>query len=99
MGFRSKGRSKSLSTFTYYSSTDDLRYHIRVGRSKSITGPFVDKSGKKLLDGHGETVYGSNNGNVYAPGGVGVLPGNGKRGDVLYHHFCEFPHILMRLSC
>jgi hypothetical protein len=28
-----------------------------------------------------------------------VLPGTGKRGDILYHHFCEFPHILMWLSC
>lgn len=65
------------------------RYSIRVGRSKDVTGPFVDKSGKKLLDGGGTTVYGSNHGLVYAPGGIGVLPENKHHQDIMYYHYCE----------
>ncbi|OJJ79697.1 endo 1,5-alpha-arabinase [Aspergillus glaucus CBS 516.65] len=62
-------------------------YSIRVGRSKDVTGPFVDKSGKKLLDGGGTTVYGSNHGLVYAPGGIGVLPENKHHQDIMYYHY------------
>ncbi|EAW07114.1 putative endo-arabinanase [Aspergillus clavatus NRRL 1] len=64
-------------------------YSIRVGRSENINGPFVDRNGKKLLEGYSEVVYGSNNGNVFAPGGVGVLPGNKERPDILYHHYFD----------
>lgn len=64
------------------------RYSIRVGRSSSPQGPFVDKSGKDLVDGGGEIVYGSN-GDVYAPGGQGVLSDE-VEGDVLYYHYCAF---------
>ncbi|GKZ17685.1 hypothetical protein AbraCBS73388_010002 [Aspergillus brasiliensis] len=62
-----------------------LEYSIRVGRSSSPQGPFVDKSGKDLVDGGGEIVYGSN-GDVYAPGGQGVLSDE-VEGDVLYYHY------------
>lgn len=31
-------------------------YHVTVGRSKSLLGPYVDKQGKKLLDNHYETI-------------------------------------------
>lgn len=63
------------------------RYHIRVGRSKNVSGPFKDKDGKDLLKSGGTTVYASNHGTVYAPGGLGVLPGNKNRPDVLYYHY------------
>lgn len=66
------------------------RYSIRVGRSKDVTGPFVDKSGKKLSDGGGTTVYGSNHGLVYAPGGIGVLPENKHHQDIMYYHYREY---------
>ena len=69
------------------------RYKIRVGRSKSIRGPFADKSGRLLTDGGGTVVYGSNHGHVYAPGGVGVLPGNDDRQDILYYHYSEFTSV------
>lgn len=63
-------------------------YSILVGRSKDVRGPFVDKSGRNLMDGGGTTVYGSNHGVVYAPGGPGVLPGNNRsRPDILYYHY------------
>lgn len=63
-------------------------YSIRVGRSKSAQGPFVDRNGTSLLDGGGSIVYGSNN-YVYAPGGQGVLSDYFGR-DVLYYHYGEF---------
>lgn len=66
------------------------RYSIRVGRSKSATGPFVDKDGHDTLKGGGTIVYGSNHGVVYAPGGVGVLINNGSDADVLYYHYRTF---------
>ena len=63
-------------------------YSIRVGRSKNVRGPFVDKDDELLLDGGGTIVYASNHGAVYAPGGVGVLPGNNaSTPDILYYHY------------
>lgn len=63
-------------------------YSIRVGRSKHIRGPFVDRDGKSLLEGGGEVVYASNHGAVYAPGGLGVLPAsNESTRDILYYHY------------
>ncbi|KAE8153971.1 putative arabinan endo-1,5-alpha-L-arabinosidase D [Aspergillus avenaceus] len=62
-------------------------YSVRVGRSKDVRGPFVDKDGKSLDDGGGTTVYGSNHGLVYAPGGLGVLSGNDTDPDILYYHY------------
>ncbi|KAH2843666.1 hypothetical protein KXV60_000252 [Aspergillus fumigatus] len=65
-------------------------YSIRVGRSKSPRGPFVDKQGRDLANGGGEIVYASNR-DVYAPGGQGVL--TEKSGDILYYHYCRYPVI------
>ncbi|KAJ5594203.1 uncharacterized protein N7459_000411 [Penicillium hispanicum] len=62
-------------------------YSIRVGRSKHVRGPFFDRNARSLLDGGGTVVYGSNHGLVYAPGGLGVLPGNNSVPDVLYYHY------------
>lgn len=72
-------------------------YHIRVGRSKNVSGPFKDKKDNDLRNGGGTTVYASNHGLTYAPGGLGVLPGNDQRRDVLYYHFCKLTH-LQRIS-
>lgn len=63
-------------------------YSIRVGRSENVRGPFLDRKGRRLLDGGGTVVYGSNHGVVYAPGGLGVLAGNNdSMPDVLYYHY------------
>jgi arabinan endo-1,5-alpha-L-arabinosidase len=62
-------------------------YSIRVGRSRNVRGPFADKDNQLLLDGGGTVVYASNHGVVYAPGGIGVLPGNHSTPDILYFHF------------
>ncbi|CAI7614306.1 unnamed protein product [Penicillium pancosmium] len=66
-------------------------YSIRVGRSKSVRGPFIDKAGKDLVDGGGTIVYGSND-ETYAPGGQGVIRVG--ETDMLYYHYREssYPH-------
>ncbi len=38
----------------------DSTYNIRVGRSKNVEGPYVDKDGKSLNDGGGTLVLGGN---------------------------------------
>jgi len=64
------------------------RYSIRVGKSSNVGGPFVDKSGKKLLQGGGTVVYASNHGNIFAPGGPGVVPASGGESqDILVYHY------------
>lgn len=67
-------------------------YDIRVGRSRNVRGPFVDRNDNLLLDGGGTIVYASNHGKVYAPGGAGLLPGNSSNTnftspDILYYHY------------
>lgn len=47
-------------------------YSIRVGRSIKVTGPYLDRNGVALLDGGFYEVFGSH-GEVYAPGGQGIL--------------------------
>ncbi|KAJ5387470.1 hypothetical protein N7509_010011 [Penicillium cosmopolitanum] len=59
-------------------------YSIRVGRSTSVRGPFIDKAGKDLVDGGGTIVYGSND-ETYAPGGQGVIRVG--ETDMLYYHY------------
>ncbi|KAH0293973.1 endo-1,5-alpha-L-arabinosidase, partial [Aureobasidium melanogenum] len=60
-------------------------YSIRVGRSRSATGPFVDRNGVDLKNGGGYIIYGSHD-YVYGPGGQGVLSDYHGR-DVLYYHY------------
>ena len=62
-------------------------YRIVACRSSSPTGPFVDAEGKSCTQGGGTTVLASH-GNVYAPGGQGVLR-DPAHGDVLYYHYCK----------
>ncbi|QKX57396.1 uncharacterized protein TRUGW13939_04508 [Talaromyces rugulosus] len=65
-------------------------YSIRVGKSSNVGGPFVDKSGKKLLQGGGTVVYASNHGNIFAPGGPGVVPASGGESqDILVYHYLD----------
>ncbi|CAE6381027.1 unnamed protein product [Rhizoctonia solani] len=47
-------------------------YNIRVGRSTSITGPYVDKSGVALTSGGGTEILGSH-GSIIGPGGQSVF--------------------------
>ena len=57
-------------------------YKIMVGRSTSITGPYVDKSGKKLTSGGG-TILDSGNSRWVGPGGQDVYK-TGRSGNYSY---------------
>jgi len=50
----------------------DSGYHIRVGRSKSVTGPFVDNMGIDMIQGGGKLVIGSG-GRLIGPGHFGLI--------------------------
>lgn len=71
------------------------RYEIRVGRSKSVSGPFVDKANKSLLHGGGSTILASH-AQVFAPGGPGVLKGGDYQSQILYYHYCELLFVLLK---
>ncbi|KAK6071018.1 arabinan endo-alpha-l-arabinosidase a [Seiridium cupressi] len=62
-------------------------YKIRVCRSTSATGGFVDSSGTSCTDGGGTTVLESH-GTVYGPGGQGVIA-DSAHGTVLYYHYAD----------
>ena len=50
----------------------DSGYNIRVGRSRKVTGPFLDNMGIDMLKGGGKLVVGSG-GRVIGPGHFGLL--------------------------
>ena len=57
-------------------------YRIVVGRSRSITGPYVDRTGRSLMDGGGTTVLASMS-NQIGPGGESIA------GGVIAYHFYD----------
>ncbi|KAJ5749377.1 uncharacterized protein N7511_011073 [Penicillium nucicola] len=62
-------------------------YKIKVCRSTSATGAFVDKSGTACTSGGGTVVLESH-GTVYGPGGQGVFT-DPTYGPVLYYHYVD----------
>lgn len=53
-------------------------YNIRVGRSKTITGPYVDKAGVNMLKSGGSVFLPNANGPLIGPGHASTLKANGK---------------------
>jgi len=53
-------------------------YNIRIGRSKSITGPYLDKAGVDLLHSGGSLFLATTNGPLIGPGHAGTLNAQGK---------------------
>ncbi|WP_129667638.1 arabinan endo-1,5-alpha-L-arabinosidase [Phytoactinopolyspora endophytica] len=64
----------------------DSTYKVAVGRSESVTGPYVDRDGVPLLEGGG-TVILSSHGNQIGPGGQDVLFERGLH--YLVHHYYD----------
>jgi len=72
-------------------------YNIRVGRSTSMTGGFVDKNGTALTQGGGTLLVGAGNGWV-GPGGQSVLF-VGNRAYLVYHAYASSDgHFQLHLS-
>lgn len=63
-------------------------YSIRVCRSTSITGPYVDANGVSCASSGGTIVLASH-GHVYGPGGQGIMVDSTEGGAVLYYHYGE----------
>ena len=53
-------------------------YNIRIGRSKTITGPYVDKAGVDMMKKGGSVFLATTNGPLIGPGHAGTLEANGK---------------------
>jgi len=53
-------------------------YNIRIGRSKTITGPYVDKAGTNMLQRGGSIFLATTNGPLIGPGHAGTLNAEGK---------------------
>lgn len=55
-----------------------MRTNIRVGRSKAITGPYLDKGGVDLMRRGGSVFLTTKNGPLFGPGHAGTLRAEGK---------------------
>lgn len=53
-------------------------YNIRVGRSKTIAGPYLDKVGSDMLKAGGSVFLATTNGPLFGPGHAGTLNAEGK---------------------
>ena len=53
-------------------------YNIRIGRSKSVTGPYLDQAGVDMLHSGGSLFLATTNGPLIGPGHAGTLNALGK---------------------
>src|SRR6185437_4717081 len=60
-------------------------YNIRIGRSASVTGPYVDRKGVSLLSGGG-TVFLESTARFIGPGQAGIMNDNGTNW-FTYHYY------------
>lgn len=60
-------------------------YHVVVGRSRSLMGPYVDRAGRDMLGVHHELVVGNGNGFV-APGHNAEFITDDKGQDWMLYH-------------
>jgi arabinan endo-1,5-alpha-L-arabinosidase len=56
----------------------DSTYHITVGRSKEIKGPYLAKDGLAMLDGGGTLVLATKTGTLIGAGHAGIVEKDGK---------------------
>lgn len=53
-------------------------YNIRIGRSKAVTGPYLDKAGADMMHKGGSVFLATTNGPLIGPGHAGTLNAQGK---------------------
>jgi arabinan endo-1,5-alpha-L-arabinosidase len=66
-------------------------YRTVVGRSASVTGPYLDRGGIDMLNGGG-TIVVSSHSNIYGPGGASLFTDTGSNGaeslpTFVYHYY------------
>lgn len=72
--------------YLFVSTGDFTRdYHVVVGRSESLMGPYVDRAGRDMLGNHHELVVGNGNGFV-APGHNAELVTDDRGQDWMLYH-------------
>ncbi|MEI8042063.1 MAG: arabinan endo-1,5-alpha-L-arabinosidase [Verrucomicrobiota bacterium] len=71
--------------YLFVSHDDFIRYNVKVGRSKSITGPYLDRQGRALMEGHGTPVL-APYGKYRGTGHNGLLIDQCPWFDVMVHH-------------
>ena len=81
--FRKNGYYYLFLSWDYCCRAEESTYKIVVGRSKSVTGPYVDKQGVSLFDGGG-TVFLEGNDNWYGLGHNSVYSFDQK--DYMFFH-------------
>jgi arabinan endo-1,5-alpha-L-arabinosidase len=65
-------------------------YHVVVCRADKITGPYYDAEGRDCLTENGGTTVLASHGDVYAPGGQGVMLDPKSERTVMYYHYGEW---------
>jgi arabinan endo-1,5-alpha-L-arabinosidase len=73
-------------SFDFACKGADSTYKVKVGRSRSVTGPFVDRDGAAMLTGGGTLVL-AGYGDIRGPGHNAVLSRDGR--DWLVHHYYD----------
>jgi arabinan endo-1,5-alpha-L-arabinosidase len=64
-------------------------YHIVVCRADEITGPYHDAEGLNCLTDNGGTTILASHGDIYAPGGQGIMVDPKTEKTVMYYHYGE----------
>jgi arabinan endo-1,5-alpha-L-arabinosidase len=80
---RSRGYYYLFVSFDFCCRGINSTYNIRVGRSKRVTGPYVDRDGRDMMDEGGTLVIGIGN-RWRGPGHCAIL--QDKQGDKLVYH-------------
>lgn len=81
--FRRNGYYYLFVSFDFCCRGAQSTYHVRVGRARRVTGPYVDRSGRALTEGGGTLVL-EGAGRWAGPGHCAVLQTKG--GDKLVYH-------------
>lgn len=68
-------------------------YHVAVCRSESVNGPYHDRDGKDCRTESGGTTILASHGDIYAPGGQGVMVDPKSKRTVMYYHYGKYSSV------